>query len=172
MIRLPPRSTRTDTLFPYTTLFRSSAISILLLGSGDFSAAASVQPKTDRDHRKGEKLGDDNLNRREDAKNCDPWKVGERRDVDDSGLLERRDTLASKHDRQHGDQRRTVGEKLRNRQLAAIAQHRPADDAEHDHRRAGTAKDGAAIRSEEHTSELQSLMRISYAVFCFKKKKQ
>src|SRR3546814_9655943 len=72
-------------------------------------------------------LGDDNLNRREDAKNCDPWKVGERRDVDDSGLLERRDTLASKHDRQHGDQRRTVGEKLRNRQLAAIAQHRPAD---------------------------------------------
>src|SRR3546814_9192103 len=54
-------------------------------------------------------------------------------------------TLASKHDRQHGDQRRTVGEKLRNRQLAAIAQHRPADDAEHDHRRAGTAKDGAAI---------------------------
>src|SRR3546814_21164586 len=32
-----------------------------------------------------------------------------------------------------------------NRQLAAIAQHRPADDAEHDHRRAGTAKDGAAI---------------------------
>src|SRR3546814_18143350 len=91
MIRLPPRSTRTDTLFPYTTLFRSSAISILLLGSGDFSAAASVQPKTDRDHRKGEKLGDDNLNRREDAKNCDPWKVGERRDVDDSGLLERRD---------------------------------------------------------------------------------
>src|SRR3546814_4253357 len=104
-----------------------------------------------------------------------------------------------------------------NRQLAAIAQHRPADDAEHDHRRAGTAKDGAAItlgpercikedrlehlaidddegeqeqepgrarrkrlvqlvanislpRSEEHTSELQSLMRISYAVFCLKKK--
>src|SRR3546814_9412949 len=87
-----------------------------------------------------------------------------------------------------------------NRQLAAIAQHRPADDAEHDHRRAGTAKDGAAItlgpercikedrlehlaidddegeqeqeRSEEHTSELQSLMRISYAVFCLKKKKK
>src|SRR3546814_10001074 len=31
---------------------------------------------------------------------------------------------------------------------------------------------GAASRSEEHTSELQSLMRISYAVFCLKKKKQ
>src|SRR3546814_5690805 len=33
------------------------------------------------------------------------------------------------------------------------------------------ALDGAGIRSEEHTSELQSLMRISYAVFCLKKKK-
>src|SRR3546814_10058833 len=34
-----------------------------------------------------------------------------------------------------------------------------------------TATEGAALRSEEHTSELQSLMRISYAVFCLKKKK-
>src|SRR3546814_1818504 len=34
------------------------------------------------------------------------------------------------------------------------------------------ANDGQGIRSEEHTSELQSLMRISYAVFCLKKKKQ
>src|SRR3546814_7440472 len=34
------------------------------------------------------------------------------------------------------------------------------------------AKLGAGVRSEEHTSELQSLMRISYAVFCLKKKKQ
>src|SRR3546814_8164468 len=35
----------------------------------------------------------------------------------------------------------------------------------------GTGYTGGAIRSEEHTSELQSLMRISYAVFCLKKKK-
>src|SRR3546814_9132591 len=35
-----------------------------------------------------------------------------------------------------------------------------------------SAIDGAKIRSEEHTSELQSLMRISYAVFCLKKKKK
>src|SRR3546814_2187911 len=34
----------------------------------------------------------------------------------------------------------------------------------------GGADEGSRIRSEEHTSELQSLMRISYAVFCFKKK--
>src|SRR3546814_5745977 len=36
--------------------------------------------------------------------------------------------------------------------------------------REGGARLGATIRSEEHTSELQSLMRISYAVFCLKKK--
>src|SRR3546814_9274679 len=36
----------------------------------------------------------------------------------------------------------------------------------------GAAHSFAAMRSEEHTSELQSLMRISYAVFCLKKKKQ
>src|SRR3546814_2146788 len=35
----------------------------------------------------------------------------------------------------------------------------------------GTVEDALAVRSEEHTSELQSLMRISYAVFCLKKKK-
>src|SRR3546814_3730271 len=74
MIRRPPRSTRTDTLFPYTTLFRSP-----------------------------------------------------------------------------GSQR-VPGLGARCRRLA-WAQHRRTDQ-----------------RSEEHTSELQSLMRISYAVFCLKKK--
>src|SRR3546814_9353529 len=39
-------------------------------------------------------------------------------------------------------------------------------------RRRTISRSSAAIRSEEHTSELQSLMRISYAVFCLKKKKQ
>src|SRR3546814_8855177 len=88
MIRRPPRSTRTDTLFPYTTLFRS------------------------------------------------------RRDV--AGLM-----LAA------GDQvRDLLGD---HPGLAA------AGAGQHQQRR---------IRSEEHTSELQSLMRISYAVFCLKKKQQ
>src|SRR3546814_7494143 len=82
MIRRPPRSTRTDTLFPYTTLFRSAGRP----GAGGAGGAA--------DHRRP---------------------------------------------RRH---------------------HRGAA-----HRQPG--KD----RSEEHTSELQSLMRISYAVFCLKKKK-
>src|SRR3546814_2577966 len=41
-----------------------------------------------------------------------------------------------------------------------------------DHSRRFSARSGAGRRSEEHTSELQSLMRISYAVFCLKKKKK
>src|SRR3546814_5413647 len=91
MIRRPPRSTRTDTLFPYTTLFRSARFA----------------------HRVAAGHG-----RR-------------RRDLD-------------------GFQR----------VLALTARSTGRDHP----RRAG--------RSEEHTSELQSLMRISYAVFCLKKKKR
>src|SRR3546814_3525663 len=81
MIRRPPRSTRTDTLFPYTTLFRSHHIGI---------------------------------------------GVGLCRD-------------------------------------GVLAVEEGADWQ-------GGARQGARLRSEEHTSELQSLMRISYAVFCLKKK--
>src|SRR3546814_3934789 len=80
MIRRPPRSTRTDTLFPYTTLFRSSPCSARL-------------PKT--------------------ASQSSRWA--------------------------------------------------PVNS--------NTIAPSMATRSEEHTSELQSLMRISYAVFCLKKKK-
>src|SRR3546814_5971692 len=83
MIRRPPRSTRTDTLFPYTTLFRSSH-------PGDAPEDGASAPRIHRN-------------------------VHPRRPL------------------------------------------RPR---------------AARRRSEEHTSELQSLMRISYAVFCLKKKKQ
>src|SRR3546814_4544376 len=85
MIRRPPRSTRTDTLFPYTTLFRSaiglSPASIALFANSPLESGAVT------------------------------------------GFKEHRMTLWER------------------------------------------------VRSEEHTSELQSLMRISYAVFCLKKKK-
>src|SRR3546814_6098045 len=100
MIPLPPRSTRTDTLFPYTTLFRS------------------------RDRRP------------------DPPAIGETRNDNEEG--------GGRHENQDG-------------------RHRG-------HSRDGAGKrprcrPGGGPRSEEHTSELQSLMRISYAVFCLKKKK-
>src|SRR3546814_5512482 len=86
MIRQPPRSTRTDTLFPYTTLFRS--VCVVSAPRSDMLATDPVLP----------------------------------------------DRL-----------KRTPG-------VAA-------------------SRSTTSTRSEEHTSELQSLMRISYAVFCLKKKK-
>src|SRR3546814_3865065 len=99
MIRRPPRSTRTDTLFPYTTLFRSAA-------------ASAVRSK---------------LLRLKDAEKIfcpltapNIWEL---------------------------------------RKQAGASLYRTAELMEQ-------------LRSEEHTSELQSLMRISYAVFCLKKKKK
>src|SRR3546814_1275684 len=85
MIRRPPRSTRTDTLFPYTTLFRSSADTRRLCVTSDSGFVWSMNWLS-----------------------CDEPK---------------------------------------------------------------NSRTAATARSEEHTSELQSLMRISYAVFCLKKKK-
>src|SRR3546814_4448987 len=100
MIRRPPRSTRTDTLFPYTTLFRSG-----LGGTGYLGP------------ERGEFL-------------------------DEFRRLGREAEHVLKH------------------QNLAVTFGGSADaDGRH------------GDRSEEHTSELQSLMRISYAVFCLKKKK-
>src|SRR3546814_4362238 len=95
MIRRPPRSTRTDTLFPYTTLFRSPVE----------DSAERLRP----DHQR---------------------LVG------------------------HAALHHAVGDRQRIEEAGADGLH----------------VEGDAIRSEEHTSELQSLMRISYAVFCLKKK--
>src|SRR3546814_3739633 len=108
MVRRPPRSTRTDTLFPYTTLFRSDA---------DEHRRRVIFRVCSRDDRLVGGEGGDPLGMQ--------ILVGD--DV--------------------------VG-------LAGALQ--PVDDVEV----------GIEIRSEEHTSELQSLMRISYAVFCLKKQKQ
>src|SRR3546814_6090107 len=123
MIRRPPRSTRTDTLFPYTTLFRSE------IGRG----ALQFPRILDQDH----------------AIRCLCYfgeeSIGER-------------CLAGA---------RAAG----NEDVGTIC-HRFSQ-----HRRLKPRHDpvpGKIIeredRSEEHTSELQSLMRISYAVFCLKKK--
>src|SRR3546814_17787707 len=106
MIRRPPRSTRTDTLFPYTTLFRSHQ-------DGVVGRLLPLRYGLDEDD-----LIENDLARLSEAEHCQC--IGD--------LLER--------------------------------------DLE-----AGQLGNDLAIRSEEHTSELQSLMRISYAVFCLKKKK-
>src|SRR3546814_10341464 len=104
MIRRPPRSTRTDTLFPYTTLFRS--------------------PRGQPAQRRADALA---RGRSHAAEPCKQRGQGARLEIS------------------HGQGRR----KVRKKAWAAPAER----------------------RSEEHTSELQSLMRISYAVFCLKKKK-
>src|SRR3546814_6055175 len=120
MIRRPPRSTRTDTLFPYTTLFRSVGSEIddaLSLASYEDDASAFEQPRT-----------------------LHAWL--------------------------------TAGYSLENypdwtpAQLMVAYGAYLVSDAEQ------MLDDAMPERSEEHTSELQSLMRISYAVFCLKKKKQ
>src|SRR3546814_5780881 len=110
MIRRPPRSTRTDTLFPYTTLFRS-LYALAVQGSGIMRCAEHLALPAIR-----------------------------------KGLL-----VPLLEEFQHRD---------------ATAIH-----AVHVETKLTVPKVRSFIdRSEEHTSELQSLMRISYAVFCLKKK--
>src|SRR3546814_5917161 len=120
MIRRPPRSTRTDTLFPYTTLLRSpdlKANSIALDGSSLIILAP----------------------------------------LDLIELVTARWIVTIAHS--------TLGWLFGERQRLAF--HQPSRIA-FAHRMSRALSAG---RSEEHTSELQSLMRISYAVFCLKKKK-
>src|SRR3546814_3394536 len=108
MIRRPPRSTRTDTLFPYTTLFRSQVPEGCAPSADAPSRAHRRRPRLDRQRER-------------------------------TAYREGRQTAGAAQYRDDGAQANAGG-------LA----HR--------------------ARSEEHTSELQSIMRISYAVFCLKKK--
>src|SRR3546814_1429930 len=111
MIRRPPRSTRTDTLFPYTTLCRSVL---------------------------AQALGTHRLRK------------------DDEALLD----VPAQHDLSRGLLVRDgclVHRREPEQVVLALPERTPRLDVH-------------LVRSEEHTSELQSLMRISYAVFCLKKK--
>src|SRR3546814_8198429 len=141
MIRRPPRSTRTDTLFPYTTLFRScdwSRTGAYLAGNDSrlwgqpyLNAWCFRSSRLrDRHFRGGACAGDANASaetREKYARSCQ-WPARSRRD----------------------------GER-----------HRLGHHWSSGHRWSNWLCD--RIRSEEHTSELQSLMRSSYAVFCLKK---
>src|SRR3546814_5265945 len=109
MFRRPPRLTRTDTLVPYPTLFRSAARRPCP-GDPDLARCAAGRPAAGRRARTA---------------------IGQC-------------ASAHPHDRRFSD----------------------GDDSWHPRR-----AEPARLRSEEHTSELQSLMRSSYAVFCLKKKK-
>src|SRR3546814_8859037 len=120
MIRRPPRSTRTDTLFPYTTLFRSARNLRLPL----LPRRRRRRARPDLDRLDIVRTGPRTL-RRQYRRPIPP--VGRTRDQHHRALL-------ALQRRQFQSELYRVG------------------------------------RSEEHTSELQSLMRISYAVFCLKKK--
>src|SRR3546814_10720344 len=143
MIRRPPRSTRTDTLFPYTTLFRSQ-------WSGDAGPGSDAPGAADAAAQDGPR---DGSRRSEDRR---------QRKIEVSPYLEVGQILSA--DLKNG------GDVLTYTMLAAGV------DAAIVTRRAEVAASlryehriSEAGRSEEHTSELQSLMRISYAVFCLKK---
>src|SRR3546814_2841590 len=134
MTRRPPRSTRTDTLFPYTTLFRSQLVRLAALQAGG--------------------LGDAGLRAlllaAEDVA----------KDAGAAGLAVLR---AAEHRAEHAADvaagvilLQRAEQRLRAFGLAGVAAQRAHQQRQR--------------RSEEHTSELQSLMRISYAVFCLKKK--
>src|SRR3546814_2050477 len=124
MIRRPPRSTRTDTLFPYTTLFRS--IAILELGAeGGIAARVRVVARTDPH---------DTLEQTLQMPGADLQSAGDLRQGHALAVLRVDQAAGPTHQR-----------------------HLPR-------RRGSLAVRGAlgSLRSEEHTSELQSLMRISY----------
>src|SRR3546814_8601308 len=135
MLPRPPRSTRTDTLFPYTTLFRS------------------------REHRK----------RRQQIRDVAPVAEQEHAVADTrahDGCLDRRALFALADQ----DQRRVAAARAYPRECVyqdheVLCPVEAADETDQLRRRR------QAERSEEHTSELPSLMRISSAVLCLKKKK-
>src|SRR3546814_6327298 len=125
MIRRPPISTRTDTLFPYTTLFRSQRRSRKLVRFGLAGARRLGEPPD---------LG---------------------RELPHIALLRVADD---------GNHQPSIGLRGHPEVDLPVARHHPrlVVVARVDHRKVGHRP----ARSEEHTSELQSLMRISYAVFC------
>src|SRR3546814_9026392 len=130
IIRLPPRSTRTDTLFPYTTLFRSDRCRAACRSKG--------HEKQDEDGDKSQR----NHNRQSGGGRLQILELSAPFEIVASRQLHLRDLRL-----------RFLDER------ACIAPFQVHLD------------NNAALRSEEHTSELQSLMRLSYAVFCLEKKK-
>src|SRR3546814_6457103 len=138
MIRRPPRSTRTDTLFPYTTLFRSGR-NRLVADHHDLVARLELRV---RRHRTGDRRRDHRLQPLHADHENGPVEHDRQRKIEQ---------WAGRND-QHAFANRGTRERVR--QLS------------------GGAVTITAYRSEENTSELQSLMRISYADSCLKKTQQ
>src|SRR3546814_8151654 len=143
MIRRPPRSTRTDTVGPYTTLFRSR----FLLG---FFVAGRLRGECSERSGGGEDGALDSPPGSEYTTRLDA--PGGSAGMSGGGVAQSVRALAC-HARGRGFESR------HSRHFSRYLKQLPV-------------RGGAPHRrSEEHTSELQSLMRISYAVFCLNKKK-
>src|SRR3546814_186220 len=192
MIRPPPKSTRTDTLFPYTTLVRSAA---RLLGSqrhegrpGRRDCGQDRQRLSDEQHhlRKLPPGGAVPAWQRSSARahaGCGQavtpaHLVFQLRAARNRGLPQGGGPVQGRSARGALRTARQDRRRLRRqRSVQGRCQRLPCSRKGHDQpddrrgRCQGNA-DPAHSRSEEHTSELQSLMRISYAVFCLKKKKK
>src|SRR3546814_6967531 len=136
MIRRPTRSTRTDTRFPYTTLFRS--LDQEVLGEEQDVHADEENPE---------------------------MQLAQELAVHPARHL-REPVIEAGEEREDRAQRQHIVE-VRDDIIGVVQVRIDAAVGEYD---AGHAADGEH-RSEEHTSELQSLMRISYAVFCLNKKR-
>src|SRR3546814_2936147 len=156
MIRRPPASTRTDTLFPYPSLFRSRAgyrpeRAVAMPGEAAQGVTAG----------EGFACGFVECGAGDQILDIDKWPLRACRDQPlRTGLVEAAQLAQAQ------TQREVVSDRLQ----AAIPV--AAEYIHRAHRDAVLARvaDDLRGRSEEHTSELQSLMRISYAVFCLKKK--
>src|SRR3546814_20206164 len=153
MIPPPPRLTRTDTLFPYTTLFRSLAgfnsNQDRALGSG-LSDGSPLHVA--RKNHVG--LGADHL---------ELVDVAER-----PIIIAPRFQLLEATWRIVGMSRPTGQRCMEHTDVERVRLGRRVGQ----YKVFGDRRRRKALRSEEHTSELQSLMRISYAVFCLKKKQK
>src|SRR3546814_5173046 len=183
MIRRPPRSTRTDTLFPYTTLFRSTSSSVVAhpLSGEVMIRPIAIIPKTSAAYhaacvslhglRRAPCRFRNNLS-------ADPRRARRKPGIEPHpvGALSQRDRTDAILQRQEGGWRRACHRRhVGNGQagnLDRLAQRR--SHVEMCARQRAVLEDADAVlhrdalalqgRSEEHTSELQSLMRTSYAV--------
>src|SRR3546814_4957671 len=155
MIRRPPGSTRTDTLFPYTTLFRSAFAELERLGAAKKAIIFTESKRTqtyllellaDTPYGDGIVLfNGTNSDQRAQAVYKD-W-------------LKRHEGTDRITGSKTADTRAALVEHFKERGTVMIATEAGAEGI-----------NLQFCRSEEHTSELQSLMRNSYAVFCLKKK--
>src|SRR3546814_690598 len=159
MSRRPPRSTRTDTLLPYAALFRSLAVR-KVAERRDFRRLGRRRAGRRAPHMLVEKIEDRAIGGDLVRLLAEPMPLVGKDDIVDRNAirLDLRDDVL-RFDRQHARIVRALQDKQRLLDPLGVKDRR------------NLAQIVGILRSEEHTSELQSLMRISYAVFCLKKKK-